>query len=413
MIVLNQFREVTPMYDIAVIGAGASGIVAAISAKKTNNNISVALIEALPKIGKKILATGNGRCNLTNLTANAKSYNTKAVSAVMEACPPKKIVEFFSSIGLECVTDSESRVYPMSNTATGVLDCLRFEADRLGIDVITDTKISSVRKNGRTFIINDSIECRKVIVSTGGKAAPSQGSDGSGYPIIKSLGHTVTQLYPGLVQITVKENLKFLKGIRVKAAVSLKDKNGRILDKSEGEVLFADYGLSGIAIMDVSRSAKDQNCICSLDILSDMKNEAVYEFIVKAKKRNPSLLLEDALCGILPKKVGYLIIKNSGFRQDITLRELKNEEINKFIYNMKNCIFTVTGTRGFDSAQITVGGASFNEFDTKTLESKIAEGLYCTGELLDVDAPCGGFNLQWAWASGIVAGTAAAYSLTR
>ncbi len=401
------------MYDIAVIGAGASGLVAAISAKKAYNKLSVVLIEALPKIGKKILATGNGRCNLTNLTANAKSYNTKAVSAVMEACPPKKIMEFFSSIGLECVSDSESRVYPMSNTATSVLECLRFEAERLGIKVMTDTKVTSVKRNSSSFIINDSIECRKVIVSTGGKASPSQGSDGSGYPIIKSLGHTVTQLYPGLVQLTVKENLKFLKGIRVKAAVSLKDKNGRILDKSEGEVLFADYGLSGIAIMDVSRNVKGNNCICSLDILPEMKNEAVYEFITKAKKRNPSLLLEDALCGILPKKVGYLIIKNSGFRQDITLRDLRDDAINKFVYNMKNCIFTVTGTRGFDSAQITVGGVSTDEFDMKTLESKKVSGLYCTGELLDVDAPCGGFNLQWAWASGIAAGTAAALSLIK
>ena len=401
------------MYDIAVIGAGASGTVAAISAKKVNNKLSVVLLEALPKIGKKLLATGNGRCNLTNLTANTESYNTVAVSAVMEACPPKKTVEFFSSIGLECVSDGESRVYPMSNTATGVLDCLRFEAERLGIEVLTDTKVTSVRKNKSYFIVNDSIECRKVIVATGGKAAPSQGSDGSGYPIIKSFGHTVTQLYPGLVQLTVKENLKFLKGIRVKAAVSLKDKNGRKLDESEGEVLFADYGLSGISIMDVSRSVRENNCICSLDILPDMKKEAVYEFVIKAKKRNPSLLLEDALCGILPKKVGYLIIKNSGFRQDITLRELKNEEINKFVYNMKNCCFTVTGTRGFDSAQITVGGVSTDEFDMKTLESKKISGLYCTGELFDVDAPCGGFNLQWAWASGIVAGSSAAENLLR
>ncbi len=401
------------MYDIAVIGAGASGIVAAISAKKAYNKLSVVLIEALPKIGKKILATGNGRCNLTNLTANAKSYNTKAVSNVMEICPPEKIIEFFSSIGLECVSDSESRVYPMSNTATSVLDCLSLEAERLGIDVMTDIKVTSVCKNNRSFVINNGIECRKVIIATGGKATPSQGSDGSGYPIIESLGHTVTQLYPGLVQLTVKENLKFLKGIRAKAAVSLKDKNGRILDKSEGEVLFADYGLSGIAIMDISRSVKENKCSCSLDILPEMKKETVIEFIVKAKKRNPSLLLEDALCGILPKKVGYLIIKNSGFRQDITLRDLRNDDINKFVYNMKNCIFTVTGTRGFDSAQITVGGASFEEFDVKTLESRIVDGLYCTGELLDVDAPCGGFNLQWAWASGIVAGTAAVLSLIK
>ncbi len=401
------------MYDIAVIGAGASGIVAAISAKKAYNKLSVVLIESLPKIGKKILATGNGRCNLTNLTANAKSYNTKAVSAVMEICPPEKIIEFFSSIGLECVSDSESRVYPMSNTASGVLDCLRFEVERLGIEVLTETKVTSVSRNDRNFIINSSIECKKVIVATGGKAAPSQGSDGSGYPILKSLGHSVTPLYPGLVQLTVRENLKFLKGVRVKAAVSLKDKNGKEIDSSEGEVLFSDYGLSGIAIMDVSRSVKENSCRCFLDILPEMKKEAVIEFIVKAKNRNPSLLLEDALCGILPKKVGYLIIKNSGFRQDITLGDLKNDDINKFVYNMKNCIFTVTGTRGFDSAQITVGGASFNEFDTKTLESKFSEGIYCTGEILDVDAPCGGFNLQWAWASGIVAGTAAALSLIK
>lgn len=401
------------MYDIAVIGAGASGIVAAISAKKTNNKLSVVLIEALPKIGKKILATGNGRCNLTNLTANAKSYNTKAVSNVMEFCPPEKIIEFFSSIGLECVSDSESRVYPMSNTASGVLDCLRFEAEHLGIDVMTDTKVTSVRKNNSFFVINDGIECRKVIIATGGKATPSQGSDGSGYPIIKSFGHTVTQLYPGLVQLTVRENLKFLKGVRVKAAVSLKDKNGKILDKSEGEVLFADYGLSGIAIMDVSRSVKENKCSCSLDILPEMKKEAAIEFIVKAKKRNPSLSLEDALCGILPKKVGYLIIKNSGFRQDITLIDLKNGDINKFAENMKNCCFTVTGTRGFESAQITVGGASFKEFDVETLESRIVDGLYCTGEILDADAPCGGYNLQWAWASGIAAGAAAALSLIK
>ena len=401
------------MYDIAVIGAGASGIVAAISAKMECSKLSVVLIEALPKIGKKILATGNGRCNLTNLNASTKIYNTKAVSPVMDAYPPKKIVEFFSSIGLECVTDSESRVYPMSNTATGVLDCLRFEAQRLDIKLLTDTKVTSVCKSKECFVINDAIKSRKVIVATGGKSTPSQGSDGSGYPIIKSLGHTVTSLYPGLVQLTVKENLKFLKGIRVKAAVLLKEKNGGMLNKSEGEVLFADYGLSGIAVMDISRGLKDNSCICSLDILPEIKKEALIEFIVKAKRRNPSLLFEDALCGILPKKVGYLLIKNSGFRQDITLRDLKNDDINKFVDNMKNCIFTVTGTRGFDNAQITVGGATFNEFDIKTLESKIAEGLYCTGELLDVDAPCGGFNLQWAWASGIVAGTAAAYSLIK
>lgn len=396
------------MYDIAVIGAGASGIVAAISAKRKNSKLSIALIEALPKIGKKILATGNGRCNLTNLTADSSCYNTPAVASVMSKYPPDKIIEFFSSLGLECVSDNEARVYPMSNTASGLLDCLRFETERLGIEVLTDTKVESIRKNNEVFSLNDSIKCRKIIIATGGKAAPSQGSDGSGYPMLKAFGHRITALHPGLVQLTVKENLKFLKGVRVKAAVVLKEKNGKVLNKAEGEILFADYGLSGIAIMDVSRSVIEKDCVCILDILPQLKKEDIVNFIVKAQKRNATLLLEDALCGILPKKVGYLIIKNSGFRQDIRLNELNFNSIESFAENMKNCTFTVTGTKGFDNAQITVGGASFDDFNPDTLESKQVKGLYCAGEILDADAPCGGFNLQWAWASGIVAGISAA-----
>ncbi len=401
------------MYDIAVVGAGASGIVAAITAKRACDKLSVLLIDALPKIGKKILATGNGRCNLTNFKADEKSYNTRAVSSVIKTVSPEKVIEFFSSIGLECVADNESRIYPMSNTAASVIDCLRFEIERLGIEVLNDTKVISVNKGKKGFIINGNIECQKVIVTTGGKAAPSHGSDGSGYTLLKAFGHNVTSLYPGLVQLTVKENLRILKGVRVKAAVFLKSKNGKAVDKSVGEVLFTDYGLSGIAVMDVSRSVKGKECICILDILPDLSKESVIDFILKAKERNPSLLLEDALCGILPQKVGYLIIKNSGFRQDIRLNMLKYNDILKFAEMMKSCSFTVTGTKGFENAQITIGGVDFSEFNHKTLESQKVNGLYCAGEVLDVDAVCGGFNLQWAWSSGMVAGTYAALELIK
>ena len=396
------------MYDIVIVGGGASGLAAAVSAKKACAELSVLIIEALPKVGKKILATGNGRCNLTNLNAVTGSYNTKAVSSVMKNCPPEKIVEFFSSIGLECVTDSESRVYPMSNTATSVLDCLRFEAENLGVEVLTDTKVNSLSKKGDTFEINGKIKCRKLILSAGGKAATSQGSDGSGYPLLKEFGHKITPLYPGLVQLTVKENLKMLKGVRVKAEVSLRLRNGKEIDHSSGEVLFADYGLSGIAVMDVSRSVKDNDCRCSLNILPELKKDDIYAFISRAVKRNSSQTLEDALCGILPRKVGYLIIKNAGLRQDVSLRELKKSDFELLADKLKNCEFTVTGTKGFDNAQITVGGVATDDFDMKTLESKKVRGLYCTGELLDVDAPCGGFNLQWAWSSGYIAGQEAA-----
>ena len=401
------------MYDIVVIGGGASGLAAAISAKKACGKLSVLIIEALPKVGKKILATGNGRCNITNLNADQRSYNTKAVSSVMNSFPPAKIIDFFSSIGLECVADDESRVYPMSNTAASVLDCLRFEAENLGIEVLTDTKVNSVINKGGVFETDGKIKCRKLIVSSGGKSSPSQGSDGSGYGLLKAFGHRMTPLYPGLVQLTVKENLKTLKGVRVKADVSLRLKNGKEISHSSGEVLFADYGLSGIAVMDVSRSLMDNDCRCFLNILPDLKKEKVYDFIARAAERNPRQLLEDALCGIMPRKVGYLIIKNAGLRQDITLKELRKTDIVLLADILKNCEFTVTGTKGFDNAQITIGGVCNDEFDMKTLESKKIPGLYCAGEILDVDAPCGGFNLQWAWASGIVAGKSAADSLTR
>ena len=195
------------MYDLVIIGAGASGMAAALSAKKENPKAKVLILEALPRVGKKILATGNGRCNLTNFSATPESYGNPFVASVIKQYPPEKIVSFFSSIGLESVSDSESRVYPMSNMASSVLDCLRFEIERLGIEVLTETKAESVKSVNGIFIINSKMRTKKLIVSAGGKASPSQGSDGSGYELLRSLGHRITPLYAGLVQLTVKENL--------------------------------------------------------------------------------------------------------------------------------------------------------------------------------------------------------------
>lgn len=396
------------MYDIAIAGGGASGLVAAISAKLINSEVSVVILEALPRVGKKILATGNGRCNLTNLNASAKSYNSHDVTEVLKEYTPDRIIDFFSSIGLECFSDSESRIYPLSNMASSVLDCLRFEAERLGIEILPETKVTSVEKQNDYFVINKAVRSRKVILATGGKASKAQGSDGSGYPILKSLGHSVTPLYPGLVQLTVRENVKSLKGVRVKAEVAVVNGNDKTVDRAEGEVLFTDYGLSGIAIMDVSRSVKNSECYCNVNILPSFTVDEVCDFILRSKKRNPNLSAEDALTGIVPKKVAEFLLKSIGVRQETALAELKYQSIRSFSEKMKNCKFKITGTRGFDNAQITVGGAVLGEFDKQTLESMKIKGLYCIGELLDVDAPCGGFNLHWAWASGIAAGRSAA-----
>lgn len=395
------------MYDIAVIGAGASGMAAAISAKRRTPYISVALIEALPRVGKKILATGNGRCNLTNLNAKAEDYNSPFVTDIMKKYSPESVTAFFESLGLKTFSDSEGRVYPMSNMAASVLDCLRFELEKLEIDVICDTHADSLVKKGDIFIINGSIKARKVIVSTGGKASPAQGSDGSGYALLKSLGHRITPVYSGLVQLTVKENLKALKGIRVKSDVSLfcGEKNEA---KASGEILFTDYGLSGIAIMDVSRRVYNKKCECVLDTLPMMHECDIQAFFMERKMSNSALEIENVLGGLVPKKLGQYVLKECGIAFDRPVGKLSNLLIEQVCEKLKGLRFTVTGTRGFNNAQITVGGAALSEFDSATLESKLVEGLYCTGELLNIDSICGGYNLQWAWASGIAAGNSSA-----
>lgn len=391
------------MYNIAIIGAGASGLAAAISAKRTDSTKSILLIEALSRVGKKILATGNGRCNLTNLNARSENYNSPFVNDILSFYSPKRVIQFFESTGLKCVSDSDGRVYPMSNTAASVLDCLRFEAENLGVDIICDTHVESIVIKNNNFLINNRFKAEKVILATGGKASPSQGSDGSGYKLLEILGHRITPLFPALVQLTVKENVKSIKGIRVKAKVKLVQ-NRRMVDSATGEILFTDYGLSGIAVMDISRSVKNKNGVCILDILPSLSEAEIIDFVYKCRKRNPEQSAENALGGLLPKKIGQYVLKLCSIHGDTYLRKLTKDNIEFFAYKVKHLEFNITGTNGYNNAQITVGGAELKEFDSKTLESKKVKNLYCTGELLDVDSICGGFNLQWAWASGLTAG---------
>lgn len=392
------------IYDIIIIGAGASGLAAAISAKRANRKLNIAALDAMPKVGKKILATGNGRCNLSNINAYAESYtNPDFVSAALSEFTPEKVIEFFRSIGLMCVADGEGRVYPMSNTATSVLDALRSEAERLGVELICGSHVEKIEKKNGIFTVGKLV-AKKVIVCTGGCASPSQGSDGSGFALLKSLGHHITEVYPGLVQIITKENTKSLKGVRVKANVGLRQ-GSKSIDSAKGEVLFTDYGLSGISIMDISRSVKDGQYTCVIDTLPRCKADEAEEFLLSLDKEMP---IENALSGMMPKALGRYILKRCGENSLSSLGKIGKEKIDKIIYTAKNLDFTITGTMGFKNAQISVGGADVKEFDSKTMESKQVKGLFCAGEVLDTDGICGGFNLQWAWASGLTAGRYAA-----
>lgn len=391
--------------DILIVGGGASGLAAAIEAKRTDKNKSVTVLEHLPRVGKKILATGNGRCNLGNLNADTHRYTNSAfASKIMQEYNAKSLVDFFESMGLYTRADSEGRLYPLSNTAASVLDALRFECENLGVEIICDYKVSSVTDVGG-FIVNNEYKCDKLILACGGKAAPSQGSDGSGYPFLKQMNHGITPLSPCLVQLlTDTAKTKALKGVRAAAKLSLSTGG-----EAKGEILFTDYGVSGIAAMDLSRFVlPDKKAELYIDLLPDYSVETAKEIIIKTARHNPELPVENLLGGLVHKAIGTAVIKSAIGAMPKTAKEIGTKQAGIIATELKNFTLALKGTKGFNDAQVTKGGASVKEFDPFTLESIKHKGLYVCGELLDVDGACGGFNLAWAFASGRAAGHSAA-----
>ena len=398
-------------YDAAVVGGCAAGMAAAINAKRLNPKLNIVIIEKLPRLGKKILATGNGRCNLTNVGAAASDYkNSDFVAEVFEKYPPEMVVGFFESMGLLTYTDSEGRVYPRSNMAASVLDVLRCEVDGLGIEVICDTPVTQIKKQNGGFEINGEFFCKKLIIATGGKASPSQGSDGSGYALAKQLGHTVTRLYPSLVPLTVRENVKPLKGVRARN-VELTLKTDRVLKKTRGELLFTDNGISGIAAMElasmVEKMLDSVKCktFTSVDFVPEMSITELVDYLLKVKGIKGYCTIDMLFSGILPKAIGIEICKvNSLYKQDKKISQLNRRDLVSLAQKAKNFELEIIGTKGFANAQVTSGGVCVEEINPETMESSVCKGLFFAGEIVDVDAPCGGYNLQWAFSSGLVAG---------
>lgn len=398
-------------YDVAVIGGCAAGMTAAISAKRRNPQLNIVIIEKLPRIGKKILATGNGRCNLTNLNAVASDYcNSDFVSDVFAKYPPQEVIGFFESMGLLTFADSEGRVYPRSNMASSVLDILRCELERLGVEILCDSAVSEIRRVNGGFEINGSILCKKAVISTGGKASPSQGSDGSGYALAKQLGHSVTPLYPALVPLTVKNNVRPLKGVRARN-VRLTLTSGKTLKQTNGELLFTENGISGIAAMELAAQAEKVlfgakgKAFTDIDFLPDMTADELADYLFKIRKIKGNSDIDMLFSGILPKAVGMEICKAvSLYKIEKTISRLSRDEIISAAQKAKCFRLEVTGTKGFANAQVTSGGVPVSEISSETMESVLCEGLYFAGEIIDVDANCGGFNLQWAFASGLLAG---------
>lgn len=412
---------------IAVVGGGAAGLAAAIEATRCLRQIAapgrVVLIEKMDRVGKKILATGNGRCNLTNRSATMEDYfgDQSFLRTAMEAYPPEENISFFESMGLLCKTEEEGRVYPRSGVANSVLDVLRYETTRLGVEYLCNREIDKIKpvENGFILSSNDgALFCSQVILATGGKAAPKLGSTGAGYKLLKELGYFFTPMAPALVQLVSDSPYpKQVKGIRFTGTGKLLLEN-RVMAQENGEFLFTDYGLSGVAAMQLSRyyARIGKNCNNSVSLQLDFMNDYSFQEVCSLLEQRVRQLrcnnYNDFLLGLFHRKICETILKAAGFMPGSCKGKILHEsEIKRVAHWIKDFRLSITGTKGFDNAQVTSGGVDTRQFSGQTMVSKRHPGLYAAGEILDVDGPCGGYNLQWAWSSGRLAGKSAAQAV--
>ena len=381
---------------------------AAIAAKGNGNE--VVIYEREKRVGRKLLATGNGRCNMTNIFASEENYygtEPKFIRGAIEQFWVSETLEFFSGCGVLWKEEKDGKVFPYCDSASAVLDVLRRRAERVGVVVLCNFDVKSIEKKGRTFVVRSyngqADEFDRVIVATGGKAAPSLGSNGSGYELLKAFGHKITKLKPSLVQIkTETETVKKLKGIKLNATLTIGDRS------ETGEILFTEYGLSGPPVF--SLSANIEGCSTAvMDIMPEYAYVDVLKMIEDRRKADGDIALEDFFTGMINKRVGQAILKDSGAAPlSRCASELTGHELKRIAALIKGWSFQITGTMSWNNAQVTKGGAVTSQFDSTTMQSKLVKGLYACGEVLDIDGDCGGYNLQWAWSSGYIAGINAA-----
>ena len=400
------------MKTVIVIGGGASGLVAALSAAADKQN-RVLLFERQQRLGRKLLATGNGRCNLTNTAASPAHYHGEDPAFVTEALArftPGDTLAFFRSLGLLTVEEYGGRVYPLSDSANSVLDVLRFAVERAGVEVHAPCCVTEVNRAGRSgFSVlceKERFSCDALIVACGGAAGGKLGGVKDGYELLGSLGHRRTKLYPALVQlVTATDYPRALKGVRADAAVTLR-RGDEILARSAGEVQFTDNGVSGPAVFDVSRAAAcgGEGVEIVFDFFRGRDSGELMEMLRARRAALPNAEVGDLLTGMLHNRLGKMLVKAAGFHGDVPLYALSERGLSAVLDVCRGFTLPVRGTAGFDSAQVTAGGISTAQFDRRTMQSRLVPGLYACGEVLDIDGDCGGFNLQWAWSSGVAAG---------
>ena len=397
---------------IGIIGAGASGMAAALAAAE-NPDVQVVLIERQARVGRKLSATGNGRCNLTNLHAmegGLHGDDAAFATVALRDFDVNTTLNWFRSLGLYTVAEGSGRVYPYSDQANSVVDVLRFALEKTNIQLLTGFEVQKVKKTDGGFRVESTEEtvfCDKLIVACGGLAGTKLGGSMAGYKLLRSLGHKCTKLRPALVQLKSDWNAcASLKGVRTNCHAAICH-DGRIHSESTGELQFTEFGLSGPVMFEVSRDACQGggSWICKLDFLPDMDRAVLKQELLRRKGTQWDA--EDLLTGILHNRLGRVLTQSVGIRGSWKIADLNEVEIDAVCTVVKGLEVNLTEPMGMDAAQVTAGGIVTAEFDPQTMESRLVPGLYACGEVLDIDGDCGGYNLQWAWSSGHLAGKSA------
>lgn len=405
---------------LAIIGGGASGLAAAIEAKRTDPSLDVVILEKLDRVGKKILSTGNGRCNYTNINTKLKNYHghdTMFADYALNVFGVDNTINFFNQLGVFPREEEGGKLYPFSLQATSVLDALRFEVERLNIEVKVGFYVKNIKYNKKLFRLLSSddrvILCNGLIVAGGGCASSVLGSDGSCFKLLESLGHSISKLSPALVQLKTDTNeTRALKGIKIQGKASVIENDLETISEY-GEILFTDYGVSGPPIFQISaKTAFKDNLILSIDFMPEYNQKQIFDILESRKNSLSHMTMENYFSGLLHKRLGNIISRRSGIEKlSFKVSELSNDIMWSMADNIKNFRLKIIGDNGFSNAQVTAGGALTSEFDSTTMQSKLVKKLYACGEVLDIYGDCGGYNLQWAWSSGRLAGKSAALAL--
>lgn len=404
---------------VIIIGGGAAGMTAAIAAARAG--AEVVILERLSRVGKKILATGNGRCNYTNTDIDISRYHgnqPKFALGPLNHFGFKDTIAFFGELGIVPRVEQKGKVFPRSGQAGSVLDILRFELERLGVRTVCDAEVKSLQQRSQGFVAETDASgtyiADSVILATGGKASPNLGSNGSGYHLAQTFGHTLVQPFPALVQLKLKAGfLKQIAGIKVDGTAEILF-DGKVLASDAGEILFTTYGISGPPVLQISRAAGEKlqqgkTPQVKLNLVPELAPKELQILLQERLKTQYEKALDFSFVGFLNKQLAPVVIKAAGIA-DVRkpAGKVTPAEQERLLNILQDWRFVVTDTLPWSQAQVTAGGINTDEINPRTMESKIVPNLYFAGEIMDIDGDSGGFNLQWAWASGWIAGNSAA-----